>query len=154
MTVRYGGHCSKFYSVAEHSVLVAKLMDFYTGDGFEGLMHDASEAYLSDVPSPIKKILPDWGKIEDRVDKAMRYNYELPYKKTPVCDHCDKVALLIEAQDLIPSGGRGEGWDDYAGEYARQSADQLYGTFKVKCLTPKQAELDWLSTYHAYKLTR
>ncbi|MDP1810578.1 MAG: hypothetical protein Q8K66_04155 [Sediminibacterium sp.] len=52
---RFGGHSSLFYSVAQHSVLVAALC----GDELpkEALMHDAAEAYLGDVIKPLKIIL-------------------------------------------------------------------------------------------------
>ena len=46
---RLGGHLSEFYSVAQHSVLCTDLVE----DNFklQTLLHDASEAYLLDIPS-------------------------------------------------------------------------------------------------------
>ena len=73
MCTRYNGHASKFYSVAEHSVMVANIMEtFGTGDPLEGLMHDATEAYLSDVPAPFKKHLPDWQKFDEQLETKLR----------------------------------------------------------------------------------
>ena len=54
---RFGGHCRAFYSVAQHSVIVSELVEQRGGDAedvFAALMHDASEAYLGDMPHPIK----------------------------------------------------------------------------------------------------
>src|SRR4051812_16341267 len=58
---RYTGHSKRFYSVAEHCVLVSRLVD--PRFAFEGLMHDASEAFCGDVASPLKKLLPGYARI-------------------------------------------------------------------------------------------
>src|SRR5438445_5213489 len=58
---RFGGHCRVFYSVAQHSVHVSELVEQRGGDAedvFAALMHDASEAYLGDMPHPIKHRSP------------------------------------------------------------------------------------------------
>jgi uncharacterized protein len=54
---RFGGHSRVFYSVAQHSVIVSELVEERGGDTedtFAALMHDATEAYLGDMPHPLK----------------------------------------------------------------------------------------------------
>jgi len=66
---RYGGHVKRFYSVAEHSVLVSRHVP--PQHALWGLMHDAAEAYSADVPRPLKRFLPDWKPMEARIMAAV-----------------------------------------------------------------------------------
>jgi hypothetical protein len=109
MQCRYTGHTDRFYSVAEHSVLVANIMTALNlGDPLEGLLHDANEAYLSDIASPWKALLPDYKKIEAKIEGPMRKHFGLPEKITDGCKYADWVALFAEAHVMIPTGG--EDW--------------------------------------------
>ena len=75
-TCRYTGHCKRFYSVAEHSILVSYLAD----DPLAGLLHDASEAYITDIASPIKPHLTNYKELEDMLmgHIADRFNFTYP----------------------------------------------------------------------------
>lgn len=119
---RYTGHCVRFYSVAEHSVLVAKIMEhFDIGDPFEGLMHDAAESVINDLNSPNKHLLPSYKKLENHYESALRAQYGLPKKSSRECKDADWIALCIEAKQLLPSGGKDwnmpEGTREKAQEY-------------------------------------
>lgn len=99
---RFAGHVSEHYSVAQHSVLVSKLVA--PEDALWGLMHDAAEAYTGDLPRPIKRAIPQFAKIEERLLEviAQRFNLTLPVP-TGVW-YFDNVVLAMEARDLFASG--------------------------------------------------
>lgn len=71
---RFNGHSSRFYSVGEHSINVQSELAARGATArvqLIGLLHDAAEAYLCDVPSPIKPLLPGWGEIEERLEQVI-----------------------------------------------------------------------------------
>ena len=106
-TIRFGGHGKVFTSVAEHAVLVSQLMERYRlGDPFEGLHHDDTEAYLSDVPSPIKQLLPDWKAMDRSLEIKSREFWGIPEDKSPGCTEADSIALFMEADEVMPGSGR------------------------------------------------
>ncbi len=55
MICRFAGHTKYFYSVAEHSIITSYRVE--NKHKLAALLHDASEAYLLDIPSPLKKKL-------------------------------------------------------------------------------------------------
>lgn len=65
MLCRFNGHCKEFYSVAEHSVYVSYEID--EEFALIGLLHDAAEAYLGDVPTPLKKLLPEFKRADNQL---------------------------------------------------------------------------------------
>lgn len=107
---RFTGHVRKFYSVAEHSVRVA----YWLGAGgmgengemcFIGLMHDASEAYLSDIARPVKRqpeINQFWGEIEERMERTISEKFDIPYPFPDAIKRADSILLRSEQRDLMP----------------------------------------------------
>lgn len=73
---RYAGHTLDFYSVAQHSVLVSENVD--PKFALWGLLHDASEAYLSDVIRPVKPSLTNYRALEDRLMRVICERFALP----------------------------------------------------------------------------
>lgn len=100
---RFGGHCRVFYSVAEHSVRVSQMPGaiFDPHTALAGLLHDASEAYLIDVPRPIKGWLAGYREIESRLQGAIFERYGLPFSAGDWVKHFDEVLLATEARDLM-----------------------------------------------------
>jgi hypothetical protein len=113
-TCRYGGHCQKFYSVAEHAVFVSRRLQrqgfgLYTVLG--GLHHDDSEAYLGDIPRPMKGLLGNAYKLlTRRMDAAIQTALNLPDWNDATVHTAIKAAdnwsLFVEARHLLPSEGR------------------------------------------------
>lgn len=71
---RFNGHTGPFYSVAQHSVFVGRMMG---NDPIRGYLHDASEAYLADVPTPAKRLMPDYYALEKKVMTAVAAKFGL-----------------------------------------------------------------------------
>jgi len=101
MQCRFSGHVKKFYSVAQHSVLVSYLCD--EKDRLWGLLHDASEAYLVDVPRPLKHSgkFDAYIEFETVMQAAICKRFGLPEKEPSSVKTADKIMLSTEARDLM-----------------------------------------------------
>jgi hypothetical protein len=110
---RFTGHTRKFYSVAQHSVLCSRIVP--PNDALEALLHDASEAYLSDVSRPIKRD-PEFGTFyathEKRLERVIADKYGLEHPWPAAVKWADDVLLRSEQRDLMPNLLRVPG-DDY-----------------------------------------
>jgi len=91
---RFGGQITEFYSVAQHSYLVSCLLPY--GMEKEGLLHDASEAYLQDLISPLKQMIPDYKKIESRFEAVIAHKFNLRTDVKELIKEADMWALELE----------------------------------------------------------
>lgn len=92
---RYGGHSPKFYSVAQHSVFCS--MEAGTlQEQFDALMHDATEAYLIDLPRPIKRNIPKYMEIENVLQEKICERYGLTYPLSHRTHEVDNLILQFE----------------------------------------------------------
>ncbi len=130
---RFAGHVNRFYSVADHSVLVSMLCD--KKDALTGLLHDATEAYLVDVPTPVKRYLDGYKAYEDRLYAAVAERFGLPAVLPASVKHADAVALATEARDLM--GPRPAEWRPMPEPHIS----------KVIPLPPMQARLQFLKRF-------
>lgn len=96
---RFNGHCRHFYSVAEHSVRVSEALPHELA--LWGLLHDAAEAYVSDLPRPLKDFLPQFRELEDRVLRLIIKTFGLTWPMPPEVDHADLRLLATECRDLM-----------------------------------------------------
>lgn len=96
---RYAGHSKKFYSVAEHSVLVSQIVP--PEHAFAALMHDATEAYLVDVPRPIKQYLGGYHDYEDRLWKEICKAYMIDVDLPDCVKEADNAVLLAEGEQIM-----------------------------------------------------
>lgn len=79
-TVRWGGHASQPITVAQHSCIVHDILKAEgcgTGTMLSGLMHDAAEAYIGDIPRPIKSRIPQFYQIETKLMWAIEKRFDL-----------------------------------------------------------------------------
>lgn len=98
---RFGGHCRTFYSVAQHSVHVSRLVPSHLARW--GLMHDATEAYVGDVIRPLKRQLRVYAEIESRVEEAIIRALGLPridIDDITALKRADVIALATERRDV------------------------------------------------------
>jgi hypothetical protein len=115
---RFAGHCWNFYPVAQHSVYVSERMELLARCTKEysqyelsrialmGLLHDASEAYLKDMPSPVKAYLPDYKKMEDKVQRIIMAKFGIldlwdNESISNLMHKVDKAVMSSEVRDLI-----------------------------------------------------
>jgi hypothetical protein len=98
---RFGGHSRVYYSVAQHSVIVSELVEQRGGDvedAFAALMHDASEAYLGDMPHPLKHRSPlgaAFREAEDHLERAIRERFRIR-PDVPEIKPVDRALLATE----------------------------------------------------------
>jgi hypothetical protein len=78
MQCRWNGNCKRFFSVAQHSVLVSILAEQYCpGAAAWGLMHDATEAFCGDMSRPKKRMFPLFEQGEDHAAAIIRKRFDI-----------------------------------------------------------------------------
>ena len=135
---RYNGHCNQFYSVAEHSVHVSNIAK----SSLWGLLHDAPEAYFSDIPRPIKAQFPQIEEYEDRILDAVKKKFHIWGDLPKNVKKADDRILVNEIEVLMPNQ------DPADLNMRRYDCLDLSG----KRWTPKQAEKRFLKRY--YEVTK
>jgi hypothetical protein len=112
---RFTGHARRFYSVAEHSVHVSELLE---GTGLElaGLLHDASEAYIADVSTPVKRSgeMGKYRTIEHKLQAVVHeaFNVRLDADSEARVKRADLAMLRCEVLDLFKVLQPGWGLED------------------------------------------
>jgi 5'-deoxynucleotidase YfbR-like HD superfamily hydrolase len=105
---RFGGHTKHFYSVAQHSLFVADIVKASGGNLVQelwGLMHDATEAYMVDIPTPLKLTLDGYEERENQVMLLIASRLYIPHHGEEgllpaVVKIADRVAVVTEARQL------------------------------------------------------
>jgi len=105
---RYNGHTTAPYSVAQHAVNVATVLEqlgYSARTRFIGLNHDNPEAYMADIPSPVKQLLPDYAKLEKKL-QDMLYEWcglgKVSKEEYEVVKFIDGLLYFAEARSLLP----------------------------------------------------
>lgn len=148
---RFSGMTREFYSVAQHSVYVSKVVETLSKEKYgiyskkalleiaqQGLFHDADEAYLPDIPTPIKK-LPECLFLKEAgtaIFKVVMEKLNLPTTEYPIVKTADKILLATEKRDLM--GPKEEFYFE----------EQPLVGFTISPLPPKAAFKLFLKRYH------
>jgi len=133
MLCRFGGHCLRFYSVAEHCVLLSRIAE----PRFKlwALLHDASEAYLVDVPSPIKPLLTGYKDAERNIMRAVEVRFNLHLGVPDEVKRLDRAILIDER---LQNMAKGPAW-------ARDEIKPL--GIKLQFWTPEDARAAFLTAF-------
>jgi len=132
LTCRFGGHCSKFYSVAQHSVLVSWQVS--EKNMLAGLMHDAHEAYLHDVPRPIKARIAGYADIANNLQNKIQLKYKYTITNEDEIKWADDTLLSTEKRDLLTNT---EDWKELPTPLEH----------KIYCWSPKYSEEKFLEVF-------
>lgn len=100
---RFNGATTEFYSVAQHSVMVCDLVPSELK--WTALGHDFAEAYLGDIVSPLKALIPQYKEIEARVEAALakKFGFRTDPEAKAIIKRADLIALATEKRDLMPN---------------------------------------------------
>lgn len=100
---RYAGHCLRFYSVAEHCVLMARKLRWEGVDvALWALLHDAAEAYTVDVPRPLKRHLVGYKEAEAKVMATIAERFGLSSEMPAVVHDADTRIVADELVNMVP----------------------------------------------------
>jgi uncharacterized protein len=145
---RFAGHTNRFYSVAEHSIHVARLVPLEHARA--ALLHDASEAFIGDVTRPLKALLPDYRRIEEQIADAIARRF-LPGRdggafSVAAIKAADMAMCMVEARHLMPEA---DGfWIDQKTD-ARAKYPAVWDQAKrirLDCDKPEYASTAWLAS--------
>lgn len=135
---RFDGNTISPYSVAQHSCVVADLV----AAGWGGcnptletvkaaLLHDASEAYIGDIVQPLKRLLPDYARIEELWTRAIfvRYGIDPGLVHHFQVKSADQTAFICECCQLVPN-------------------TQDYGLDRARCCETMRQAAEYASSVH------
>jgi hypothetical protein len=100
---RFAGHVPTFYSVAQHSLIVCELLPKEPLLQLQGLLHDATEAYLVDVPHYVKHSpeLEGYRRLEADLETKILNRFGLPSTLDPRVKMADRSATEIEWRQMM-----------------------------------------------------
>lgn len=120
---RFAGHLTRYYSVAQHCINCANLA--LPEHKLAALLHDASEAFLLDIPTPIKAKLPGYKRLEHKLTKVIARKFDFQYPYHDNIKDVDRKMLRIEWDNLV----------------ANNNLDFI-------CMTPAKAKAEFIKLYY------
>ncbi len=134
---RYAGHCHCFYSVAEHSVLVSILVP--SRYALWGLLHDAAEAYIADIPRAWKNKLMDYVELQEEIMRKISKKFLDETEEPPVVKEVDRNICKNEMHYLF---------NDHI------FTERPYYNIEIHCWKPEKAFLNFLARFNRLWDTR
>lgn len=101
---RFGGHLPIFYPISEHCISVAEMAQkdgFSKSQIFNCLMHDASEAYICDIVTPVKRVLSNYYEVEKNLMKIISEKFNFNFENVDYVKHYDELQLKHEWRIMI-----------------------------------------------------
>lgn len=99
-TARFSGQTERPYYVSQHSVLVSKMVP--AEHALAGLLHDATESFMADIPSPLKRMLPGYKELELRAEADLCKRFGVQFPLHPSIKEADIRVFLAERRDMQP----------------------------------------------------
>ena len=141
---RGNGHTNHFYSVAQHSINCAKeakVRGYSNRVQLACLLHDGSEAYLSDITRPVKKELKEYLIIEDKLQNAI-------YKKYGIGDLTKEELNLIKSVDdsMLKYEMK------YLMNFHEIIGEDLVGNYSLEFVLMSEVEKEFLELFNEIKI--
>lgn len=131
---RFTGHSRRFYSVAQHSVCCAWAAP--PAARLHALLHDAHEAYVGDMNSPLKHLIGGvYVRIADRIQRVINRKFGVELYPEEIHE-IDRRMLLTEQRDLL--GNQVKPW---------HVASSPYGRYIVADMHPGEAEMFFMKAF-------
>jgi 5'-deoxynucleotidase YfbR-like HD superfamily hydrolase len=165
MTCRFGGHCHEFYSVAEHSFLVLQYGGLPPALAFASstdpnvacarlalLLHDAAEAYIQDIITPVKCLLKDIEPLERKWLEAIEQKFDLQNRLSLPGQYIKDADLMVLCQEVTTlfSPVLPEWWV----KFGTPSKAYFFAGGIIQCWSPAEARRRFLHAFQELQLQR
>lgn len=137
---RFNGHVQDFNSVAQHSVHVSYLVSLEFA--LEALLHDAAEAYSSNINLQLKRLLPEYQSVIKTVEAVIAAKFGLPASMSAAVKHADLVIFATERCDLDLNDGK---------HCPMLDGIEADTSFLIAPLNPRQAHMLFLQHFNNLK---
>lgn len=140
---RFAGHV-EFYSVAQHSYYCCMLAESMGADEDTikaCFAHDFSEAYATDLPRPIKKFIPSYIEMENKIQEVIAEKFNLPYPFPAFVHIIDNAMLSTELKQLQKVDGK-----EWASRSVSEKTDIIVD-IEIKPMLPKEAYSLFINEY-------
>ena len=146
---RYAGHCRIHYPIAVHTLLGLRLLKGYNNFiKFIWLNHDDTEAYVLDLPSPLKKYT-NWGRMysknEHKLMKVIGKRFDIPHDFPQVVKDVDLAMLALEGRLLM----KGDWYIKYQPYLDKFKESGFTKMTDADILSPVEAEKQWIEAFYS-----